>query len=75
MLAPLPRLYRFGLTVLVVALGIAAGLGAASAWDLSLPLGGLLVGSVAGLGVGYLLVHDFHHVPDGARMVRVHRRH
>lgn len=70
MLAPLPRLYRVALILLVASLGLGAGLVAAQAWDLSLPLGGLLVGSAAGLGVGYLFVHDFHRHPPG---VRAHR--
>lgn len=72
MLAPLPRLHRFVLTALVVALGIAGGLFAARTYELSLPLGGLLVGSIAGLGVGYLLVHDFHRTP-GAHAARAPR--
>ena len=59
MLAPLPRLYRVALTLLVLVLGIAGGVVVAQMADLSFPLGGLLVGSIAGLGVGFLLVHDF----------------
>lgn len=71
MLAPLPRLHRVVLIVLVLALGITGGVVAAQAWGFSLPMGGLLVGSLAGLGIGFLLVHDFRPAP---RTVRVPRR-
>lgn len=71
MLAPLPRLYRLLLTLVVLGLGLLAGVVAAQIWGLHLPLGGLLVGSAAGLAIGFLLVHDFHHQP---RPVRVTRR-
>ncbi len=71
MLAPLPRLHRVVLIVLVLALGITGGVVAAQVWGFSLPMGGLLVGSLAGLGIGFLLVHDFHPAP---RPVRVSRR-
>jgi hypothetical protein len=70
MLAPLPRLHRVVLTLLVLALGISGGVAAAQVWGFSLPVGGLLVGSLAGLGMGYLLVHDFHHEPRPARVLR-----
>ena len=70
MLAPLPRLYSFLLTLLVLALGIAGGVVVAQMADLSFPLGGLLVGSVAGLAIGFLLVHDFHPHPRPARVAR-----
>lgn len=70
MLAPLPRLHRLVLTAVFLTLGTAAGVVAAQAWGLSLPLGGLLVGSAAGLTLGFLLVHDFHHAPRPARVPR-----
>lgn len=76
MLAPLPRLHRVVLTLLVLGLGLAGGAAAAQVWELSFPLGGLAVGSGAGLAVGFLLVHDFHHhatpVPRPARALRRH---
>ena len=71
MLAPLPRLYRVVLTLLVLGLGLAGGVVVAQAWNLSFPLGGLVVGSAAGLAIGFLLVHDFHRP---ARAVRVRHR-
>lgn len=75
MLAPLPRLHRVVLTLLVLGLGIVAGVAAAQAWGLSLPAGGLVIGSAAGLVVGFLLVHDFHHhAAAEPRPVRVLRR-
>jgi len=75
MLAPLPRLHRVVLTLLVLGLGIVGGVVAAQAWGLSLPVGGLVVGSAAGLMIGFLLVHDFHHhATVEARPARVLRR-
>jgi hypothetical protein len=70
LLAPLPRLYRFVLIAVVLALGIGAGAWLAQLTDL--PAGGVLVGSVAGLLIAYLLVHDFHHAPRPARVQRRH---
>lgn len=74
MLAPLPRLHRVVLTLLVLGLGIMGGVAAAQASGLSLPAGGLVVGSAAGLAIGFLLVHDFHHQatadPRPARVLR-----
>lgn len=72
MLAPLPHLHRVVLTVLVLALGIVAGVIAGQVWGFSLPVGGLLVGSMVGLGIGFLLVHDFHSAPRPARVTRRH---
>ena len=68
LLAPLPRLYRMIVVSVVLALGIGAGVLLTQFWDL--PAGGVLVGSLAGLGVAYLLVHDFHHAPRPARVPR-----
>lgn len=70
MLAPLPRLYRFTVVALVLALCLGAGVIAAEAWSVPLPLGGLLAGTLVGLGLAFLLVHDFHHQPRAARAVR-----
>jgi xanthine/uracil permease len=72
-LGPLPRLHRLLLIATVLVVGIASG-----AWiALFTPLpvaatAGAAVGAVAGLLLGYLLVHDFS---QSARTVRVHRRH
>ncbi|MET0523171.1 MAG: hypothetical protein ABWZ91_00090 [Nocardioides sp.] len=69
MLAPLPRLHRIIVVASVLLIGVIAGVWVAQAW--SLPAGGLLVGTGAGLVVAFLLTHDFHHRP---RPVRVQRR-
>jgi len=68
LLAPLPRLYRIVVVAVVLALGLGAGVLMAQSWDL--PAGGVLVGSLAGLALAYLLVHDFHHAPRPARVPR-----
>lgn len=68
MLAPLPRLHRMVVWVIVLASGLTAGVLLAS--TLPLPAGGLLVGSLAGCLVGFLLVHDFHRSADPARALR-----
>ena len=70
MLAPLPRLYRLVVMASVLVLGIGSGVWLARTWDF--PLGGLLVGTAAGLLAAFLLVHDFH---GRARSSRVPRRH
>jgi hypothetical protein len=68
LLAPLPRLYRIVLFLVVLCLGIGSGVVLTSSLDL--PAGGVLVGTAAGLAVAYLLVHDFHHAPRPARVPR-----
>jgi hypothetical protein len=55
--------------VSVLLVGVVAGIWVAQLY--SLPAGGLLVGTGAGLVVAFLLTHDFHHQP---RPVRVQRR-
>jgi uncharacterized membrane protein len=69
LLAPLPRLHRIIVIASVLLIGVVAGVWVAQSW--SLPVGGLLVGTGAGLVVAFLLTHDFHHAP---RPVRVQRR-
>ena len=68
MLAPLPRLYRIIVVAIVVALGIAGGVWLAP--QVALPAGGLLVGTVGGVLVAFLLIHDFHQQPRPARVPR-----
>jgi len=55
--------------VSVLLVGVVAGIWVAQLY--SLPAGGLLVGTGAGLVVAFLLTHDFHQQP---RPVRVQRR-
>lgn len=69
MLGPLPARYRLVLVLVAVAAGLATG--AWLAWSIPAPIvvwSGALVGTAAGLGVAYALVHDFSH-PSGT-----HRR-
>ena len=75
LLAPLPKLYRIVLFAVVTVLGfvaarwrIGAGVWLAQAWEL--PAGGILVGTLSGLVVAYLLLHDFHAAPRAARVTR-----
>lgn len=71
MLGPLPQLHRLLLLLTVLAVGIASG-----AWIAHyavLPVAataGAGFGAVAGLLLGYLLIHDWSHRP---RPVRVRR--
>ncbi|CAM3623316.1 hypothetical protein [Nocardioides zeicaulis] len=73
MLGPLPALHRFLVVLAVVAvfLGLGVWLGVDPGVSLDLRAGAL-VGTVAGLGLAFALVHDFHH--RQARPVRVRRR-
>ena len=73
MLGPLPQLHRMLLIVTVLVVGVACG--AWLAHFTSLPVAataGAAVGAVAGLMLGYLLVHDFSHHPRGVRVLRRH---
>ena len=70
LLAPLPRLHRIIVVASVIIVGVVAGIWVAQSF--TLPAGGLLVGTGAGLVVAFLLTHDFHHQP---RPVRIQRRH
>ena len=70
-LAPLPRLHRLVVVAIALLAAIAAGLFLASAVpSVPLPVGGVLVGTVAGCLVAFLLVHDFG---PAVRPVRVRR--
>ncbi|MFC6288541.1 hypothetical protein ACFP3Q_15545 [Nocardioides sp. GCM10027113] len=57
MLAPLPRLYRW-LVLAVLLLG-SLGAGVWLAQTYTFPFGGLLIGSLAGLALGFAALHDF----------------
>jgi ABC-type Mn2+/Zn2+ transport system permease subunit len=57
-LAPLPRLYRLIVLASLLAVCIVAGISLARYYDL--PLGGLLVGSAAGVLLAFATLHDFH---------------
>lgn len=77
MLGPLPYLHR--LVLVASALLVGMGLGA---WAGILPVvpvrvvPGVLLGVVAGIGVAFLMVHDFHSrsVQPRTRPARVRRR-
>lgn len=72
-LGPLPRLHRLLLTATVLVVGIASGAWIALFTPLPVAVtAGAMVGAVAGLLLGYLLVHDFS---QPTRSLRVHRRH
>lgn len=72
-LGPLPRLHRLLLIATVLVVGIASGAWIALFTPLPVAVtAGTLVGAVAGLLLGYLLVHDFS---QPTRNLRVHRRH
>ena len=70
MLAPLPRLYRLIVVASLLAVCIVSGISLARYHDL--PLGGLLVGSAAGLLLAFAALHDFHR-RSGVRVPRRHR--
>ena len=73
MLGPLPQLHRLLLLITVLVVGIASG--AWIAHYAALPVAatvGAGFGAVAGLLLGYVLIHDWSHQP---RPVRVHHRH
>lgn len=71
MLGPLPRLYRSLVATTAIIVFIAGGIWLAQLRPL--PVGGLLVGSVAGVLIAFVLVHDFHQRrTQPARIVRRH---
>jgi xanthine/uracil permease len=71
-LGPLPRLHRLLLIATVLVVGIASGAWIALFTPLPVAVtAGAMVGAVAGLLLGYLLVHDFS---QPTRSLRVHRR-
>jgi len=71
MLGPLPRLYRSLVATAAFVVFIACGVWLAQM--LPLPVGGLLLGSVAGVLIAFVLVHDFHQ--RRTHPVRAVRRH
>ncbi len=71
MLGPLPRLYRSLVATTALVVFIACGVWLAQI--LPLPVGGLLLGSVAGVLIAFVLVHDFHQRrTQPARIIRRH---
>ena len=58
MLGPLPRLYRS--LVVAVALLVFVGGGIVLAQVLPLPFGGVVTGTLIGVLIAFVLVHDFH---------------
>lgn len=74
MLGPLPPLHRLLLIATVLVVGIAAGAWIAHfAAPAVAATAGAGFGAVAGLFLGVVLIHDFHH--HQRRSVRVLRRH
>ncbi len=73
MFGPLPQLYRVLVVVGAVLLSIGVGVWLTFAFDLSLPLGGLLLGGAVGIVLAFALVHDFSRRQQ-PRTVRIHRR-
>jgi len=71
MLGPLPRLYRSLVATAALVVFIACGIWLARM--LPLPVGGLLLGSAAGVLIAFVLVHDFHQRrTQPGRIVRRH---
>lgn len=69
---PLPRLHRLLVVVTALAVGIASGVWIAQFSTLpAAAIAGAAWGALAGVLLGYVLLHDFHHRP---RPVRVHHR-
>ena len=56
-MGPLPQFHRFGVTALLLALCLGAGIWLAGYVDL--PLGGLGLGLTAGCVLAWLVTHDF----------------
>ena len=69
MLAPLPRLYRWLVLVVLLVGSLAAGVLLAQTRDF--PLGGLLIGTLAGLALAFAALHDFHRRPHEQRVRRL----
>lgn len=71
MFGPLPPLYRMLVVVTVLAVGMVSGIWIAQfAAAPAAALAGAAWGGLAGVLLGYVLLHDFHHRP---RPVRVRR--
>ena len=71
MLGPLPRLYRSLVATAAFIVFILCGVWLAQM--LPLPVDGILLGSVAGVLIAFVLVHDFHQRrAQPARAVRHH---
>lgn len=73
MIGPLPQLYRLLVIAAAVLLFIGLGVWLAHSIGVPMPFGGILGGTVAGVLMAYLLVHDFSH-QHAARPLRVRRR-
>jgi hypothetical protein len=68
---PLPRLHRILVILTVLAVGVVSGIWMAQYSPLpAAAAAGALWGGLAGLGLGFVLLHDFDHRP---RAVRVRR--
>jgi hypothetical protein len=68
---PLPQLHRLLVVLTAVVVGVASGLWVAQFSALpAAAIAGTLWGAIAGIGLGYVLLHDFHHRP---RAIRVRR--
>jgi hypothetical protein len=68
---PLPRLHRLLVVLTVLAVGVTSGIWMAHFFTLpAAAAAGALWGALAGVGLGYLLLHDFHHRPRVARVRR-----
>lgn len=72
MFGPLPQLHRVLVVLTAIAVGVAAGAWVGHFTPMPVAaIAGALWGAAAGLLLGYVLLHDFHH---GARPVRVRRQ-
>ena len=71
MFGPLPQLHRLLVVLTAVVVGVTSGLWIAQFSALpAAAIAGVLWGALAGIGLGFVLLHDFHHRP---RPVRVRR--
>ena len=71
MFGPLPPLHRQFVLIVALLVGMGSGVWIAGSASLSTAIvAGAAWGALAGLLLGYLLLHDFHH---RARPVRVRR--
>ena len=71
MFGPLPQLHRQFVLIVALLVGVASGVWIAGSASLSTAIvAGAAWGGLAGLLLGYVLLHDFHH---RARAVRVRR--
>jgi hypothetical protein len=68
---PLPRLHRMLVVLTALAVGIASGIWIAQFSSLpTAAVAGVGWGALAGLVLGFVLLHDFHHRPRPARVRR-----